>query len=60
MTGILIGRPLRHTERRVPYEDEDRMESHVYEPRNTEYCWQPPEARREARKDSSLEPSEGV
>lgn len=66
MTGILIRRlcedtgTLRHTERRVAFEDGDRTESRVYKPRNIKYSWQPPEARREVREESSLEPSEGV
>ena len=31
-----------------------------FEPRNAKSCRQPPEARRKARKDPPLEPSEGV
>lgn len=63
MTGILTRRPredtgtLRHTERRGACEDGDRVESHIYKPRNTKYSWQPPEGGREAREDSSLESS---
>lgn len=65
MTSILIRRPCEdtrtptYTERTVPCQDGDRMESRVHKPRNTKYCWQSPEARREAKKDSSLDPSKG-
>ena len=45
-------------QRRIPSENRQRLEGHVYKPTNAKDCLLSPEARKEARKYLSLEPVE--